>query len=175
MDPYQVLLLILILVVFFYLALVVYVVGKMREFRLRLRAKLRGLNLLLYERSEVLQSLYNLFREREIVFADEEKEIFGSLRQMTFSHSKEEEVRAAMNAVKTATSRIRYYAQANQLIMLEPQYIKSMELLDDLERNYRTLTSQYNADVMAYNYWIRIPTVSWFGYIIGYRKKLYIS
>ena len=175
MDPYQVLLLIVILISFFYLAALVYVVGKMREFKLRLRGKLRGLNLLLYERGDVLLSAAALFRKKGITLSASDQEVYDALSKVDFTHAKEEEVRSAMNMVKTATSRTRYLAQANRSILADPEYKELMELLDDLERNYRTLTSQYNADITAYNYWIKIPTISWFGYIIGYRKKSLIS
>ncbi len=175
MDPYQVLLLILIFVSFVYLALLVYVVGKMRQFKLRLRGKLRGLNLLLYERSEVLRGVFKLFKEKGIALSEEDRKVDEALSQVDFNRVKEDEFRAAMETVKVATSRTRYLAQANRFILAEPKYKELMELLDDLERNYRTLTSQYNSDIVAYNYWIKIPTVSWFGYIIGYRKKLLIN
>ena len=175
MDLYQALLLILILVAFFYLALLVYVWGKMREFRLRLKGKLRGLNLLLYERSDVLRSLASLFKEKGLSFSAEDEEVMNALQAMDFTHPKEEEVRLAMDRVKTVTSRLGYLAQANRIIMSDPAYLELSELLEDLERNYRTLMSQYNADIVAYNYWIKVPTVSWFGYLLGYRKKLLIS
>lgn len=175
MDPYQVLLLILILVAFFYLALLVYVVGKMREFRTRLKNKLHGLNLLLFERSEVLSSIASLFEEKGISLSPEINEKIKQLHDMDFTRAKEEDVRLAMDYVKTLNSSLRYIAQSNRAIRVEPKYLELTELLEDLERNFRTLTSQYNADILAYNYWIRVPTTSWFSYLIGFRKRLLIN
>lgn len=175
MEPYQVLLLILVLVAFLYLVLLVYVFGKMHEFKVRLRDKLQGINLLLYERTDALLRIFELFRENLSALGEPELEYVKALKSVHFEKPKEDEVRRAMETVKAATSYMRYFSQPHPNIKEDPRFLQIVEFLDDLERSFRTLMLQYNADVTAYNYWIRIPTTRWFAYIIGYRKKLPIS
>lgn len=175
MEPYQIVLLIVVFVGFFYIALVTFVVGQMIEFRQRLNRRLKGLNLLLYERGEAVLDLYALFESEGVEFQEEDKESRRQLEALSYKQANEKSVREEAEIVKTATSRIRYLSGANRWARQHESYKDHMDLLQDLERNYRTVTGAYNSDVGGYNYWIGIPTVSWIGFLFGFRKKSNIN
>lgn len=175
MEAYQVLLLILVLVSFLYITLIVYVLGMMREFKNRLKRRLKGLVLLLYERTDAILSIVDLFKKEGVIFSEEETECFNALRALNFDNVSDTQFRELADKVKDATSRMKYLSQANMWATKDETYLNYIRLIDDLERNHRTLVGQYNSDVVAYNYWIKIPTVSWIGWIFGYRSKSNLS
>ena len=171
MEPYQIILLIFIVIAFFYVSVIVYVMTQMREFRLRLKKRRRGLSLLLYERNNALSQIIEYFDEEGIAFNEEDKRCFASFWELSFEKYEEAELREEAEVVKMVTSRVKYIAQANRSVLKSEAYQSQMDLLEDLERNYRMVLGKYNMDVIAYNYWIAIPLVGWFGYLFGYRKK----
>ncbi|MCR5348002.1 MAG: hypothetical protein K6E59_00095 [Bacilli bacterium] len=175
MEPWQIILLIVIFVAFFYVSLVTYVMGQMIEFKTRLKKRLRGLNLLLYERGQAVLEIHALFEEEGVGFSDEDKEVFHRLEALGFQNADEASVRENGQTVKEATSRIKYLTQANRWACKGEVYQTNVNLLEDLERNYRTFTLAYNADLLGYNYWISIPTISWIGFIFGFRPKTNLS
>ena len=175
MEPYQVLLLILVLAAFVYVSLVVYVVGHMIEFSRRLRRRLRGLNLLLYERATAVLEMVDEFKKKDVPLSEEDTALFRSLRALRFDKVSEESFRQALDQIKEATSRIKYLAQNNPEVAKGAIFQEEADLLEDLERNYRVVIGQYNMDIIAYNYWITIPLIGWIGFLLGYRKRNSLS
>ena len=175
MEAYQIILLILVFVAFAYLAIVVYVLGQMREFKNKIKKRLKGLDVLLLERASALNDMQALYEKGGIVLTDSEIEACRGLLGVDFI-PKEEEVRKAILAVKEASTCLRFIAQSGRYTGAGQERLKTdLALLDDLERNFRTACLLYNGDVSAYNYWIKIPTVAWIGWLFGHRKKELIS
>ena len=175
MEAYQIILLILIFVAFAYLAIVIYVLGQMREFKNKIKRRLRGLNVLLVERADTLGDMQALFEKGGVAFTEAEAAACHKLLGTEFLDN-EESVRASILVVKEATTCLRFLAQSGRYSGLEKERLRTdLDLLDDLERNFRTGCLLYNGDVSAYNYWIVIPTVAWIGYLFGHRKKELIS
>ena len=175
MEAYQVILLIVVLASFFYVSVLVYVFGQIREFRRRMKKKVHGLSLLLYERSDALLSMQSVLSSKGVAFSKEDAAIFEQLRKLDFQKPTDELVRQYGECIKTASARIKYAAQACHEIREDLDYARDEGLLKDLERNYRTLIGAYNADVVAYNYWISIPLLRWIGHIRRYRKRTSLS
>ena len=176
MEAYQVILLILVLVAFFYIAIIVYVMSMMLEFRNKLRRRRRGINLILYERCDVLLSFIELFRMEGVVFSEVDAQCFDALSALDFKNKYDEESLVERGeAIKAASSRIRYLAQANRWATKGKEYEHLVSLLKDLDRNYRLIVGQYNMDVGGYNYWIAVPGVHWIGFLVGFRKKALLN
>ncbi len=174
-EAYQVILLILVFVAFAYLSVIVYVMGQMREFRSKIKKRLKALNILLLDRADTLGDMQALYEKGGMVFQENEARACHKLLSLEFTGT-EENVRTAIAVVKDATTCLRFIAQSGRYHGLEKERLKSdLSLLDDLERNFRTCCLSYNADVSAYNYWITIPTVAWLGWLFGHRKKEPIS
>lgn len=175
MEAWQIILLIVVFVSFFYISLVVYVLTQMREFRIRLNRRRRGLSLLLYERSNILSQAIDLFAGEGMEFTPEDQACFDALKKLAFTKTDEKTLREEADLVKMTTSRIKYLAQANRWASKQKEFEEYVGLLEDLERNYRMTIGKYNMDVNAYNYWIAIPTVGWLGWLVGFRKKSLLS
>ena len=175
MEAYQVLLLILVLISFGYISVAVYGLGHMGEFRRRLWKRLRGLNLLMYKRAESLLEIVELFRSRGVTFSSEDEECFTALRKLNFDVVEEKKFRAAVDVVKSASSRLKFIAGSHPKAASGAIYAENNDLLEDLERNYRIYIGQYNMDVVGYNYWITVPTLGWLGFIFGHRAKTFLS
>ncbi len=174
-EPYQIILLILVFLAFGYLAVVVYVLGQMREFKSKIKKRLKGLNVLLLERADTLGDMQALYEKGGVTFSDNEAKAGQKLLGLEFV-AKEENIRAAIAVVKEASTCLRFIAQSGRYQGAAMERLKNdLALLDDLERNFRTSCLLYNADVSAYNYWITIPTVAWIGWLVGHRKKELIS
>lgn len=175
MEPYQIILLIVVIVSFIYVSIVVYVMTQMNEFKSRLKKRRRGLGTLLYERSNILRSIIALFEKEGVTFTEEDKACFASFDALTFKKYDDDAIREEAELVKMTTSRLKYLAQANRWACKHESFEGYVDLLKDLERNYRIVVSKYNMDVGAYNYWIAVPTVSWVGWLVGFRKKSTLS
>ena len=174
-EPYQIILLILVFVAFAYLAIIVYVLGQMREFKNKIKKRLKALNILLVDRADTLGDMQALFEKGGVAFTESEASACHHLLATEFLTT-EESVRASILAVKDANTSLRFIAQSGRYQGLEKERLKSdLDLLDDLERNFRTACLLFNADVSAYNYWITIPTIAWIGWLLGHRKKELIS
>ena len=171
MEPYQIILLIVVLVSFVYVTLAVYVLGMMAEFSSKLKRKRRALNLLLYERGDALLRIVTSFESIGVTFTDEDSALFAKVASLDYKNSSDESLKEVSALIKAATSRMRYIAQANRWACKDEDYQNNIDLIDDLERNYRTFLGSYNADVMGFNYWIAIPTIGWLGWLFGFRKK----
>ena len=175
MEPYQIILLILVFAAFFYLAVVVYVVGHMFEFKQKTKKRLKALNVILLERADILADMQALYEKGGVIFTDAEAKAGQKLLGLQFV-AREEEVRHSITTVKDATTCFRFIAQSGRYKGLSAERLKSdLDVLDDLERNFRTSSLLYNADVTGYNYWITVPTVAWIGWLLGHRKKELIS
>lgn len=175
MEPYQIILLILVFVAFAYLAIVVYVLGQMREFKGKIKKRLKALNVLLLERASALDDMRAIYEKGGVVFGESEAKAGTKLLGLEFV-PQEEKVREAIAVVKEASTCLRFIAQSGRYAgALGERLAADLALLDDLERNFRTSCLLYNGDVAAYNYWIRIPTVAWIGWLFGHRKKELIS
>ncbi len=175
MEPYQVILLILVFVAFAYLAIVVYVLGQMREFKSKIKKRRKALNVLLLDRADTLGDMQALFEKGGVTFTESEAAACHKLLATEFLTT-DEAVRSSILVVKEATTCLRFIAQSGRYTGLEKERLKTdLDLLDDLERNFRTSCLLFNADVSAYNYWITIPTVAWIGWLLGHRKQELIS
>lgn len=175
MEPYQIILLILVFVAFAYLAIVVFVLGQMREFKGKIKKRLKALNILLVDRADTLTDMQTLFEKSGVEFSESENAACHKLLANEFMTT-EESVRASILVVKEATTVLRFIAQSGRYKGLEKERLKTdLDLLDDLERNFRTACLLLNGDIAAYNYWIVIPTVGWIGWLFGHRKKELIS
>ena len=157
MEWYQVLLLIVVLLAFFYVATFVYVFGQIHEFRLRLRRRTNGLNLLLSQRRDVIMTIVALLEKDKVSINEEDEACFAKISALGFVKPNEDTIRADVALIKEATSRLRAIYQSNEGTLNQDSYRHHFELLDDLEKNYRSLIGLYNADAVAYNYWIHIP------------------
>lgn len=175
MEVYQIVLLICVFVGFFYLSVLVYVIGQMREFRLRLKRRIKGLNLLLTERAEILAQLVALFDSMGVEFSEEDRALFKEIAALQLLEARPDQEAQAASKIKEATSRFKYVAQANRWATQGENYPNLLAMLDDLEKNYRTCVLLYNADVVGYNYWIRIPALHWLGFILGHRRRNLLS
>jgi len=174
-EPYQILLLILVIIVFAYVSVGVYVTSMMVEFSSRLKKRMRGLNLLLYERSVSLSTIAGQLSAKGVAFTASEQECFNALSKATWTSNDEESFFARVEMIKEATSKIRYLCQANPKQANGAIIVETMGLLEDLEANYRIYIGQYNMDVVGYNYWIKIPTYRWWAYVLRHRKKSLLS
>lgn len=175
MEGYQIFLLILVLVSFFYVSVVVYVIGKILFFKRRLKRKVQGLNLLLYERTDTLLSTKEFLVKKGVALNAEDGELFEKLNGLSFQRPTEESIRDHAGVFKAAASKLQYLAQANHKATVDANYARFDGLLQDLERNYRTLIGAYNADVVAFNYWLSIPTMRWIGKMLRCKKRSSLS
>ena len=174
-EAYQIILLILVFVAFAYLAIVVYVLGQMREFKSKIKKRLKALNILLVDRADILNDMQALFDKSGVEFTESEESACHKLLANEFLTT-EESVRSSILIVKEATTVLRFIAQSGRYKGLEKERLKAdLNLVEDLERNFRTACLLLNGDVAAYNYWIAIPTVGWVGWLFGHRKKELIS
>ena len=175
MEAYQILLLILVFVSFLYLTVIVYVLGQIRQFKNRLKREIKGLNLLLYERGDTVTAIVSLFQKEGVVISEEEMTSFDAVALLKYDVATEESYRLHASKVKDATTRVRYLAQANPWATKHEDYPGYIALLDDLERNHRTLVGQYNLDLLAFNYWVNIPTLRWLARLIGMKPRSNIN
>ena len=174
-EPYQIILLILVFAAFAYLSVVVYVVGQMFDFKRKTRRRLKALNVILLERADILGDMQALYEKGGVIFTDAEAKAGQKLLGLQFI-AREEDVRVAIATVKEASTCFRFIAQSGRYQGKATERLKSdLDVLDDLERNFRTSSLLYNADVTGYNYWITVPTVKWIGWLLGHRKKELIS
>lgn len=175
MQAYQIILLIAIILAFLYLVLVVYVMGEVREFKLHLRRRIQGLNLLLSQRAKSIGKIRAVFQRQSIAIPEEDDACFSKVKELRFDAPSEESVKSNVSLIKEATSRLRAIAESNPEVEQLESFQFELGLLMDLERNYRALVGQYNADVIAYNYWIKIPTLRWLCKLLRNRERLLLN
>ena len=171
MKAYQVLLLIAVLITFLYVVLVVYVFSQTHAFSLRLRRRLQGLNLLLSRRCETILRSVAILESAQIAIPQDDRACFEKLERIDFATPTEVSIKETVALVKEGTSRLKALAEQKPQIQQDEAYSFHQDLLNDLERNYRSLVGLYNADVLGYNYWIRIPTVGWLTRLLGNKAR----
>ena len=176
MEAYQVILLVIVLLAFFYIVLVAYVLGKVHEFKLHLRRRMHGLNLLLSQRAKAILAIVDEFQKSSLNLSEEQRACFDRVAHLDFSKPTETMIKESVALIKEATSRLKAIAEENPKAQESETFQYNLGLLNDLERNYRTVVGLYNADVVAFNYWISIPTVSWISrYILRHRKRALLN
>lgn len=175
MEAYQIILLIVVLLAFFYLATLVYVFGEIYEFKARLRRGTNGLNLLLSQRLDTIQTIVELLKKNSVSISEDDRACFENLDQFDFSKPNEEIIRVSVAAIKEATSRLQSICQNNQEIVSGEAFQLHFGLLEDLERNYRSLIGAYNANVIGYNYWIKVPTIGFIARLFRNRPRTLLN
>ena len=171
MESWQILLIIVAVILFIYLAAFFVIVSHAFDFNLRLKRRLRALNIILFEKRELLLKLNDAALSEGATFSERDKENLSTLQQMSFNKPVFAISKNAISLQKAIQSRLFYIVRSNSKLKEDPQIQSILDMIGDLDRNIRTSCSLYNADVQAYNYWIAVPFFKWLFFILGQRTR----
>ncbi len=175
MQAYQIILLIVLILAFLYFIVLFFVFSHVLEFNKRMNKKLRAMNILLSERAQLLGTIGDDFLSMKVVFSKADKEALSNLSSLKFDTSRYERVCENSAIIDNAAKHISFLASTNKWATKSEVYISSKALLDDIDKNFRQCSVLYNGDLVAYNYWITIPTTRLFVRMFGFKKGKQVS
>ena len=86
-----------------------------------------------------------------------------------------EELIKSISSIKNVEGVLSSLSIDNQWVLVDENIGIEKDRVIDLDRNLRAGIALYNADVIAYNYWLSIPGYRLAMRLIGYKKKKVIS
>lgn len=171
MEAYQIIILVALLLLFVYVGAFLLILSNSLAFSRRLRKRAQAMLVLIYEKQEVLLSWFELLEKEKAPFSEEDLRLFSSVKGMNLAKPSVEEWTACLSSFKEAQMRLGFLSEEAGLDDSHEEKSSYVSALHDLDFNYRQSSAVYNADVVAYNYWISIPGFSWLLFLFGFRKK----
>lgn len=126
---------------------------KFKKFNKRIENKLHAVNVLLAQKYDILLLLAKLLKKNKIKIPSEfEEELSPSmnenLKKLTFT-----ERLTVRSYLMKASQSVIYYAEQNQSICEDNEYLVLKKMLVELDDDYRKAVALYNADALGFNYW----------------------
>lgn len=175
MQPYQVILLVLMLIVFAYIAAFLYVFSHANDFSIGIKRKSDSLSVLLTEKTLALSNIDRLFKNSGVVYSNSQDKAVAEMNNIKLDHPNYEELIKSISSIKNVEGVLSSLSIDNQWVLVDENIGIEKDRVIDLDRNLRAGIALYNADVIAYNYWLSIPGYRLAMCLIGYKKKKVIS
>ncbi|MCF0113003.1 MAG: hypothetical protein HUJ60_03410 [Bacilli bacterium] len=171
MEVWQIVLLILLIVGFFYVIVILVTATHGLEFHGRLRRRVEALSIVMAEKQRLLLSAYARLEAMGVKLSKEEQERLESISRIDFERMNHKEAKLALDQLKSVASRLSLLLQGNRWATKDEQIRRDLSELKENELSIRSGTSAYNAEAVALNYWLSIPTAGWINYLFGIRKR----
>ena len=97
------------------------------------------------------------------------------MNNIRLDHPNYEELIKSISSIKNVEGVLSSLSIDNQWVLVDENIGIEKDRVIDLDRNLRAGIALYNADVIAYNYWLSIPGYRLAMRLIGYKKKKVIS
>ncbi len=156
MDWVQITLLILTILVVLLILIGFFASRSLTKFERQMSKKMHAINVLMAQKQDLLVIMAKLFKKYHVLlpkeFVDDLTPVLDeNLKSLTFT----ERLTIKTYLMKTSQSII-YYAEQSQSIREDHEYQVLKRALVELDDNHRRLSAIYNADVLGFNYWIKV-------------------
>lgn len=171
MEAYQIIILVALLLLFLYVGAFLLILSNSLSFSRKLRKRAQAMLILVCEKQEILLSWFELFEKETASLPEEDLHAISSLKDINLKNPSHEEWVSSLALLKEVQMRLGFLSEEMDLGASGKEKASYVSALHDLDFNYRQSSAVYNADVVAYNYWISIPGFSWLLFLFGFRKK----
>ncbi len=171
MQPYQIIILVLLLLVFVYVGAFLLILSNSLAFLGKLNKRKAASMVFLTEKQEVLLAWFDLFLKEGIALSDEDVALKEKVAAIDSKISDQKQWDDDIALLKDAQIRLGALSAEKNLGKSESEKDAYISTTKDLDANYRQSSAVYNADVVAFNYWISIPGFSWLLFLFGLRKR----
>lgn len=130
-------------------------------FKRNLKNESNTINMLLYQRYEMVKDIIGIAEKNNVnIPAEEKKMIFFLERIPDFQLlSKSERDSRVLSFIHGSYNIISICDRSS--LKHNEEYIDKLVEFNDVESNYRQVSALYNSNINGYNYWISVLTVKW--------------
>jgi hypothetical protein len=171
MKPWQIVLLVIgIIFVVYFLSSLVYL-RIMRNFIKRINHRLDAIDVLLAQKYEVLRLVGKLFKKYKVVLPAEFEEELAPHFDERLKEVTGTERTTIRSYLLKATQAVLFFGEQNKKLAADSEYISLKKPLVEVDDDYRKAVANYNADVLGYNYWIRVLPWRWVAKLSHFHSK----
>ncbi len=141
-------------------------------FKKRVKNNSNAINVLLTQRYEIMKYFIKIAENHGISVPKEDIKAIEKLERVTdFQKLKKEDRDERVLSFLNTSTRIISLCDHSKEVFNDPLYQDKLIEFNDTEEIYRQKSSQYNAEIGGYNYWISIFLVKFIYRMFGIRKK----
>ena len=161
METWQILLLIVLAIIAGYLIGLFIVLGYGLHTRYKLRHRLEAMNIILYEKREIIMKLYRYSLEHGALYSETDTQKIQELESLSFEKPVFDITKNAISLQKSIQTRFSYGISSNVIYQESKDIQNALIMIADMDRTLRTSCSLYNADILGFNYWVNVPGYKW--------------
>ncbi len=140
------------------------------DFRRKLKAHLKALQVLFTQKKEVLLALFKIFHDEVKDLDPDLVDQYGKIQWLDIKIEKQEDVVHFRNILTTFQNRFAFYIEGHK--ELENSEVETfLSLSRDLDSSYHRVSAIYNADLDGYEYWRKVVFYRPLFHLFGIRKK----
>ena len=133
-----------------------------------------ALCVMLHTKYENIKKLVELLNKAEVAVPFKYIEILNGINANSFKDQELPECVQARNDLAYLKNELVYMVNNEEKLTKNLEVKRAKDAITEMDANYRTLVSMYNADALGYNYWINFLPTKWVKYLFRLKEKTII-
>ncbi|HBF68363.1 MAG TPA: hypothetical protein DDW20_03480 [Firmicutes bacterium] len=129
-------------------------------FKKKIKSISSTINMLMYQRYEIVQSLIAILKKHDIEISLSDKNSISMLERVHDFQSlpKNDRDNRVLSFVHSSHN-ILSLCESSSDVINDDEYVNKLVNFNDIEETYRQKSALYNSDVIGYNYWVNVKLV----------------
>lgn len=175
MSGYFVTLIVVFVLVFVGLVFFIVNLSFIGIFSRKLKEHGKALTILLTQKYENFESLFEIYNKNSIRVKKSIQELFKSIDVKNFEKMDTEESCVDRSNLSLLKQELTSIVKNNKDFQKNEEFQMAIKMMNSIDEQFRTVAAAYNADVIGYNYWIRFKPFKYLFLFNHVAKKEIIS
>lgn len=129
-------------------------------FKKKIRSISSTINMLMYQRYEIVQSLIKILKKHNIEISLNDENAISMLERVHDFQTlpKNDRDNRVLSFVHSSHN-ILALCESSSEVVNDDEYVNKLVNFNDIEETYRQKSALYNSDVIGYNYWVNVKLV----------------
>lgn len=141
------------------------------HFKKALRKRSASFLVLFAEKKEILLSVVKEYINSGYDFDAKDLELIRQVEECEKKRLKDDEIVEIGELLNSLENRLKFLETSFPKEKRSLNHDTMIQLLKDIDNNYRRMATVYNSDLLGYNYWRKQIFYRWFFCLVGYREK----
>lgn len=169
MEWWQILLYVVSIALALYMIGFFYAFESLVTFKGKIKRRTMAISILLSEKRDVLLSMYKIADEKKMFDDDLTKDFTSQVRWLQTTKLKAGEIESSISTLSSLQKRLFLFSESDEL-KNDKDFTAYLEIVQDLDANYRRSAAIFNSDVVGYEYWRKTPLFRLWFYIFNFRQ-----